>query len=80
MLNRTKRLYEVFAYTAATDDAPRDRCVYTRKVEALRTARRWATLYGRVELNALYVNADDESDAQGADLLAAWENGTKTTK
>lgn len=79
MLNRTTHYYEVLAYTSATDSQPRNRDTSTRKVEALRTARRWATLYGRVEVNVVYVAVDDANDVQAADLLAAWEQGKKTT-
>ncbi len=80
MFERTKHYYEVLAYKAATDDEPRDRDEYTRKAQAFAQARRKASTFGRVELNVVYVNADDDNDVRGADLLAAWEHGTKTTK
>jgi hypothetical protein len=33
-----------------------------------------------VEVNVLSVNEDDETDMEGDELIAAWENGKKTTK
>ena len=80
MFTKTKRIYEVLAYLTVDTSEPYTRDTSTRKADALRVARGWATKYGRVEVNALYVSVDDENDAQGADLVAAWENGTKTTK
>ena len=79
MFTTTKTVYEVLAYKAATDGEPCNRDTSTRKADALRTARGWAKLYGRVEVNALYVSADDGTDIQAAALIDAWENGTKTT-
>lgn len=79
MFTKTRRIYEVWAYTNAQDDEPYNRETSTRKADALRTAKAWASRYGRVEVNALYVNADDESDVQGDELITAYENGKKTT-
>lgn len=79
MFTKTKRTYEVFAYADASNGEPCARETSTRKVDALRTARRWAKLYARVEVNALYVSATDESDIQGDELLEAYEHGKRTT-
>jgi len=79
MFTKTKRIYEAFAYRNAADGKPYTRDTSTRKADALRTAKEWAKRYGRVEVNALYVDVNDENNIQGAELLEAWENGHKTT-
>lgn len=78
MFNRTRRHYEVLAYRNPDGEPyPTERT--TRKADALRTARGWAKEYARVEVNAVFVSADDDNDVQGDELIAAYENGTKTT-
>ena len=79
MFTKTKRIYEVWAYRNAQDDEPYKRDTSTRKADALRTARVWASRYGRVEVNALYVDAGDDGNVQGCELITAYENGKKTT-
>jgi len=80
MFERTCKIYEVFTYKNEGDGEPFTRTTSTRKTDALKVARHYAPQYWRVEVNALYYNADDENDIFGADLVAAWENGKKTTK
>lgn len=78
MFTKTKRHYEVLAYrNPDREPYPTERT--TRKADALRTARVWASRYPRVEVNAVFVSADDDTDVQGTELVAAWEDGTKTT-
>ena len=79
MFTRTKRHYEVLAYTNPTREPwPTEKT--TRKADALRIGAGWAVRFPRVEVNVVYTAADDENDIFGADLVAAWENGKKTTK
>lgn len=78
MFTKTKRHYEVLAYTnPEREPYPTERT--TRKADALRTARGWASRYVRVEVNAVFVSADDDNDVQGTELITAYENGHKTT-
>ena len=79
MFTKTKRIYEVWAYTNAQDGEPYNRETYTRKADALKLARAWASKYGRVEVNALYGSAYDDNDVQGDELITAYENGVRTT-
>lgn len=79
MFVKTRRIYEVLTYRDP-DGEPYGRDTSTRKAEALRTAKRYAATFARVEVNALFVDENDENDILGADLLAAYENGVKTTK
>ena len=80
MFEQTRRVYEVMAYAKADDDQPRTRDTYPRKADALRDAQVRASAFGRVEVNALFVDINDDGNIFGADLIAAYENGRKTTK
>lgn len=79
MLTRTKTLYEVLAWTDATNpQRPDRRSTWTRKTDATQIARSQAKEYGLVELNVLAVDPYDENNIEGATLLASWTNGKKT--
>lgn len=79
MLTRTKTLYEVLAWTDANNpQRPDRRTTWTRKTDALQIARGLKDDYGLVEVNRLAVDAYDENNVQGADLVASWTNGRKT--
>ena len=79
MFTKTKRTYEVFAYADTSGGQPCARETSTRKGDALRIGKAWAKRYARVEVNALYVSATDETDVQGTELLRAYEQGKQTT-
>ena len=79
MFTKTKRHYEVLAYrNPDREPYPAERT--TRMADALRTAKEWANRYPRVEVNAVFVSADDANDVQGTELITAYENGERTTK
>lgn len=79
MFTKTRRIYEVLAYTDPTRQ-PYPTELHKRKADALRTAATWAVRFKRVEVNAVYVDVEDDANVVGADLVAAWENGAPTTK
>ena len=71
MFYRTKKHYEVLAYTnPEREPYPTEKT--TRKADAVRLGKAWAKLYNYVDVNAVYVNADDENDVQGTELI--WSN------
>lgn len=77
MFGKTRRIYEVLAYREP-DREPYARETTTRKADALRAARQWASRYVRVEVNALYVAVEDETNIYSDELITAYENGKQT--
>lgn len=79
----TKKIYEVMAFDNSqheSDPTLSARETSTRKIDLLKIAVDWSKKYFRVEVNLLYVHEDDETTIEGDELIAAWENGKKTTK
>lgn len=79
----TKKIYEVMAFDYSqheSDPTLSARETSTRKIDLLKIAVDWSKKHFRVEVNLLYVHEDDETEIEGDELIAAWENGKKTTK
>ena len=74
----TKKIYEILGIEVSGQLGARE--TSTRKIDLLKIAVEWSKKYFRVEVNVLSVNEDDENDVEGDELIAAWENGKKTTK
>ena len=74
----TKKIYEILGIEVSGQLGARE--TSTRKIDLLKVAVEWSKKYFRVEVNVLSVNEDDETDIEGDELIAAWENGKKTTK
>lgn len=74
----TKKIYEVLGIEVSGQLGARE--TSTRKIDLLKIAVEWSKKYFRVEVNVLSVNEDDENDVEGDELIAAWEDGKKTTK
>ena len=75
---RTKKIYEILGIEVSGQLGARE--TSTRKIDLLKIAVDWSKKHFRVEVNLLYVHEDDESTIEGNELIAAWENGKKTTK
>ena len=73
-----KRIYEILGLEVSGQLGARE--TSTRKIDLLKIAIEWSKKYFRVEVNVLSVNEDDENDVEGDELIAAWEDGKKTTK
>ena len=79
----TKRIYEVQAFDDVKDESMPNlaaRETSTRKVDILKIGVEWSKKFFRVEVGLLTVHEDDESTIENDVLIAAWENGKKTTK
>ena len=74
----TKKIYEILGIEVSGQLGARE--TSTRKIDLLKIAVEWSKKYFRVEVNVLSVNEDDENDVEGDELIAAWEDGKKTTK
>lgn len=74
----TKKIYEILGIEVSGQLNARK--TSTRKIDLLKVAVEWSKKYFRVEVNVLSVNEDDENDVEGDELIAAWEDGKKTTK
>ena len=74
----TKKIYEILGIEVSGQLDARE--TSTRKIDLLKIAVEWSKKYFRVEVNVLSVNEDDENDVEGDELIAAWEDGKKTTK
>lgn len=48
---------------------------YNRKADAMKVARSNKGKYGRVEVNRIEIDLNDELNIQGDILIASWENG-----
>ena len=75
---RTKKIYEILGIEVSGQLSARE--TSTRKIDLLKIAVDWSKKHFRVEVNLLYVHEDDETIIEGDELIAAWENGKKTTK
>lgn len=51
----------------------------SNKKQAMMIAKEWSKKYYRVEVNSLILDSDN-ADYVGDELIAAWEDGKKTTK
>ena len=49
--------------------------LYNRKADAMKTARSNKDKYGRIEVNRIEIDCNDELNIQGDILIASWENG-----
>lgn len=79
----TKRIYEVQAFDNVKDESKPNlaaRETSTRKVDILKIGLEWSKRFFRVEVGLLTVHNDDESTIESDELIAAWEDGKKTTK
>lgn len=74
----TKKIYEILGIEVSGQLGARE--TSTRKIDLLKIAVEWSKKYFRVEVNVLSVNENDENDVEGDELIAAWEDGKKTTK
>ena len=70
-----KRIYEILGIEVSGQLGTRE--TSTRKIDLLKVAVEWSKKYFRVEVNVLSVNEDDETDMEGDELIASWENGKK---
>ena len=78
-----KRIYEVQAFDNVKDESKPNlaaRETSTKKVDILKIGLEWSKRFFRVEVGLLTVHDDDESTIEGDELIAAWEDGKKTTK
>ena len=76
--NYDKILYEVLAWKGHNADAMQDhRSTWTRKTDAMQIARSMSKEYGRVEVNLLKVDPENESDLRESYLQASWEEGKR---
>jgi len=71
----TKKIYEILGIEVSGQLGARE--TSTRKIDLLKVAVEWSKKYFRVEVNVLSVNEDDETDMEGDELIASWENGKK---
>lgn len=79
----TKKIYEVMAFDNSqheSDPTLSARETSTRKVDILKIGVEWSKKFFRVEVGLLTVHEDDENTIENDVLIAAWENGKKTTK
>lgn len=74
----TKKIYEILGIEVSGQLGARE--TSTRKVDILKIGVEWSKKYFRVEVGLLTVHEDDESTIENDVLIAAWENGKKTTK
>lgn len=74
----TKKIYEVLGIEVSGQLGARE--TSTRKVDILKIGVEWSKKFFRVEVGLLTVHEDDESTIESDVLIAAWENGKKTTK
>ena len=74
----TKKIYEILGMEVSGKLNARE--TSTKKIDLLKIAVDWSKKHFRVEVNMLSVNEDDETDMQGDELIAAWENGEQITK
>ena len=73
-----KKIYfEVLAYTNV-NDRPDFMEKFANEKDAGRCGRSIKDRYMRVEVNAVYVDAEDENNVLDGKLVSAWENGIKT--
>lgn len=79
MFTETTIYYLVTAYKSA-DGRPYDMAKRRTRITAERLAASWAKKFFRVECEKVAADIDNENDIYGADLIAAYENGIKTTK
>ena len=76
------KMYEINAFKEVVNAALDDliaRETSSDKRQAMILAKEWSKKYHRVEVNTLILDAD-YADYVGDELIAAWENGKKTTK
>lgn len=76
------KMYEINAFIEVADvslDNLIARETTSDKRQAMKIAKEWSKKYHRVEVNSLILDAD-YADYVGDELIAAWENGKKTTK
>lgn len=70
--------YEVLGWKSAQDTDKRpdlELGYYNRKADAMKTARSYKGKYGRIEVNRIEIDREDELNIQGDILVASWENG-----
>ena len=75
-------MYEISAFMEVVDAALDDliaKETSSNKKQAMMIAKEWSKKYYRVEVNSLILDYD-QADYVGDELIAAWENGKKTTK
>lgn len=76
------KMFEINAFIEVVDAALDNliaRETSSDKRQAMILAKEWSKKYHRVEVNSLILDSD-QADYVGDELIAAWENGKKTTK
>ena len=76
------KMFEINAFIEVVDAALDNliaRETSSDKRQAMILAKEWSKKYHRVEVNSLILDRDN-ADYEGDELIAAWENGKKTTK
>lgn len=74
----TKTMYETIAWKDGENpQMPDDMRRFPNREAAKSYARAMAKDHGRVEVNRLEVNQEDENDLWECYLLASWENGRR---
>ena len=76
------KMYEINAFLEVVDAALDNliaRETSSEKRQAMMIAKEWSKKYHRVEVNSLILDYD-QADYVGDVLIAAWENGKRTTK
>lgn len=70
--------YQTWAFKE--NNEPQAREITTEKEDAIKTGKKWAKKYFRVEVEAVYYIDEECTDIENTALVAAWENGKRTTK